>query len=184
MRAAIRSRPAPPAILNLFAYTGGATLACAAAGAEVCHVDASRGVVEWAQRNARANGLESRPIRWIVEDCAAFVEREARRGRRYDGILLDPPSFGRGSRKEVWKIEDDLLALLRSCRAVLTEAPLFVLLSCHTPGWSPLVLANLLEATLPAGAAGPESGELAIVEHGGRRLPSGAFARLRFDPTL
>lgn len=170
----------PPSVLNLFAYTGGATLACARAGATLCHVDAARGIVDWARENARRNRLQDHPIRWIVEDCTAFLEREVRRGRRYQALILDPPSFGRGARKELWKIEDHLPSLLDLCGRVLVERPHFVLLSAHSPGFTPVVLGNLLAAEWPD--RGPvESGEMVIAGEDGRPLPSGAFARFRVD---
>jgi 23S rRNA (cytosine1962-C5)-methyltransferase len=170
------SRSGPVEVLNLFAYTGGATLACAQGGASVCHVDAAKGVVDWARDNARLSGVEDRPIRWIVDDCAAFLKREARRGHRYQAVILDPPSYGRSGSK-VWKIEDRLPDLLDLCAAVLDRKPLFVLLSCHSAGFSPLVLDNLLaERFEPAARAA--SGEMAVRESAaGRLLPSGVFTR-------
>jgi 23S rRNA (cytosine1962-C5)-methyltransferase len=167
----------PVEVLNLFAYTGGATLACAQAGAAVCHVDAAKGVVDWARDNAALSGLGSRPVRWIVDDCAAFLKREGRRGHRYQGLVLDPPSYGRSGHGKVWKIEDALPDLLDLCRAVLDPKPLFVLFSCHSPGFSPLVIENLLGERFerPREAL---SGEMAVRESdGGRPLPSGVFAR-------
>jgi 23S rRNA (cytosine1962-C5)-methyltransferase len=167
----------PVEVLNLFAYTGGATLACAQAGAAVCHVDAAKGVVDWARDDAKLNGLEDRPIRWIVDDCEAFLRREARRGHRYQGLILDPPSFGRSGRGKVWKIEERLPDLLALCAEVLDPAPLFVLLSCHSDGFSPLVLENLLAERFERPDA-IVSGEMAVHESGGGRpLPSGVFTR-------
>ncbi len=168
-----------PEILNLFAYTGAGTLACALAGAAVCHVDAAKGVVDWGRENATLNQLDEKPIRWIVDDCVAFLGREIRRGRRYDGIILDPPSFGRGARGQVWKIEDQLPELLDLCREALVDDPLLVLLSCHSPGFTPLVLENLLRERFAARGTDCTSGEMTVSEgHGGRKLPAGAFARL------
>jgi 23S rRNA (cytosine1962-C5)-methyltransferase len=164
-------------VLNMFAYTGGATLAAARAGASICHLDASKGVVDWARENAAISGLGDKPIRWIVEDVEKFVKREIKRGRHYDGIVLDPPSFGRGSKGEVWKIEDDLPRLLSECRELLSDNPLFILLSCHTPGFTPLVLQNLLEEMLKGAKGELSSGEMVIREASGRVLPSGAYAR-------
>ena len=168
-------------VLNLFAYTGGSTLACAQAGATVCHVDASKGVVDWARENAALNGLAERPIRWIVDDCAEFLRREARRGRRYDALILDPPSFGRGARSEVWKIESGIGELLDLCRAVLADDAIMVHFSCHTPGFTASVLDNLLGERIDRAAMITESGELLVRETGtgGRPLPSGAAARWR-----
>jgi 23S rRNA (cytosine1962-C5)-methyltransferase len=137
-----------PQILNLFAYSGGSTLACARAGATVTHLDASKGMVSWARENARLNGLEQAPIRWIVDDALKFTERELRRGVRYDGIILDPPTYGRGKQNEVFKIEEHLLPLLHTCKALLSETPLFILLSCHTPGYTPLLLEHVLKQSL------------------------------------
>lgn len=145
-------REAAPAaavrVLNLFAYSGGSTLAAARAGAEVCHLDASAGMVEWARANAALNGLDEAPVRWIVDDAHKFLSREVRRGRRYEGIILDPPSFGRGSKGEVYKIERDLPLTLELCRGLLADRPLFLLLSAHTPGVTPIVLQNLLAGTM------------------------------------
>jgi 23S rRNA (cytosine1962-C5)-methyltransferase len=138
-------------VLNLFAYSGGMTFAPALGGAQVCHVDASRGMVEWARENAALNSLEKAPIRWIVDDVHKFMERELRRARRYDGIILDPPSFGRGAKGEVYKLEKDLPATLEKCRSLLSGEPLFVLLSCHTPQCTPVALANLLATEMPSG---------------------------------
>lgn len=165
-------------VLNLFAYTGGSTLAAAAAGAEVCHVDASKGVVEWARENAALSGLGDRPVRWIVDDVKKFIIKEIRRGRKYEGIILDPPSFGRGSKGEVWKIEEDLPKLLMQCRELLTGDPSFILLSCHSPGFTPLVLQNLV-AEVTGGTKGRIYGsEMSIPEsESGRLLPSGSYAR-------
>lgn len=137
-----------PHILNLFAYSGGSTLACARAGAMVTHLDASKGMVSWARENAHLNGLGEAPIRWIVDDALKFTERELRRGVRYDGIILDPPTYGRGKQNEVFKIEEHLLPLLRTCNALLSDTPLFILLSCHTPGYTPLLLEHVLKQSL------------------------------------
>lgn len=137
-----------PNVLNLFAYSGGSTLACALAGARVTHLDASKGMVTWARENAELNGLQEAPIRWIVDDVIKFCERELRRGNRYDGIILDPPTYGRGKANEVFKIEEHLPPLLDTCAELLTDNPAFVLLSCHTPGFSPIVLQHLLRQAL------------------------------------
>lgn len=131
-------------VLNLFAYTGGATLAAAAAGASVTHVDASRGMVAWARENAAISGLENAPIRWLVDDCAKFVEREIRRGNHYDAIIMDPPSYGRGPKGEIWKMEDSIYDFLLLCSQVLSEDPLFVLLNSYTTGLQPAVLSYML----------------------------------------
>ncbi len=147
-------------VLNLFAYSGGATLAAAKAGAQVCHLDASKGMVDWARENAALNGLQEAPIRWIVDDVLKFLSREVTRGRKYDAIILDPPSFGRGAKGELYKIEKDLMTTLQGCKAVLSESPSFVLLTSHTPGLSPLVLNNLLSQLLGPGKL--ECGEMLL----------------------
>lgn len=135
-------------ILNLFAYSGGATMALAKEGAKVCHLDASKPMVSWARENAKLNNLENEPIRWIVDDVFKFLRREVRRNVRYDGIILDPPTFGRGTKKEIFKIENDIIDLLRLCKELMTKKPLFLILSCHTPGFSSLVLQNLLSQVM------------------------------------
>lgn len=157
-------------VLNLFAYTGGATFAAAQSGAEVCHVDASKVAVAWARENCALNHLEKAPIRWIVDDVVKFLQREVRRGNRYDGIVLDPPTFGRGNKGEVFKIEKDLPEILKLCFLL---KPSFVILSCHTPGYTPLVLNHLLKQAGEGGTV--ESGELVIP--GPLDLASGTYAR-------
>lgn len=170
----------PARVINLFAYSGGSTLAAALSGAEVCHVDASKGMVEWARQNAALNGLTDAPIRWIVDDVAKFLDREERRGRRYDLFILDPPSYGRGAKGEVFKIESDLPVLLQSIRRLLSDAPLGVLLSCHTPELTPIALSHLLAQELDGIRNGRvEHGEMLLagpVEHV-LPVPSGSFAR-------
>lgn len=168
-------------VLNLFAYSGGATLAAAKGGAEVCHLDASKGMVAWARENAALNHLEQAPIRWIIDDVSKFLARELRRGSRYDAIILDPPSFGRGSRGEVFKIEDEITQLLKSCRDLLTEKPLFILFSCHTPGFSPLVMEHLLRQSLEGIPGRIDAGEMVLEgSKGVFPLPSGTFARWQY----
>lgn len=137
---AIRGADRPINVLNLFAYTGGATLACAAAGASVCHVDAVKGMVDWARTNAKLSGLSDKPIRWIVDDAQKFISREIRRGNHYDGIILDPPSYGRGTNGEMWKLEDCIYDLMESCTQLLSDKPLFVLLNSYTTGLSASVM--------------------------------------------
>jgi len=172
------SVPNKISVLNLFAYTGGATLACAKAGAEVCHVDASKNAVEWARENAKLSGLENLPIRWIVEDAIIFMKREIKRGRKYDAIIMDPPSFGHGPKDELWKIEENFLELMRLCRELLSERPLFVLINGYTAGYSAIVYENNLKDLMKDFDGHVESGELAIEESdNGRLLPSGIFAR-------
>ena len=144
-------RDEPIQFLNLFAYSGGATLAAAQASAHCCHVDAAKGMVQWARENAALNGLAEHPIRWIIDDVNKFLLRERRRGRRYDAILLDPPSFGRGKSGELYKIEQAMLETLENVRSVLSLNPCFVYLTSHTPGFTPTVLKNLLEQRLPKG---------------------------------
>ena len=141
----IRTAGRPIRVLNLFAYTGGATVACAKAGASVCHVDAAKGMVAWAKDNARLSGLADAPIRWIVDDCAKFVEREIRRGKTYDAIIMDPPSYGRGPSGEVWKLEENLYPFVRLCAQVLSDTPLFVILNSYTTGLAPSVLGYILQ---------------------------------------
>ena len=187
----VRAAGRPVSVLNLFAYSGGSTMAAALAGAEVCHLDASQGMVEWARHNAELNGLKARPIRWIVDDAHKFMNREIKRGRRYDAVVLDPPSFGRGTRGEVYKIERDLPVTLDLCRRLLSNAPVFMLLSAHTPGVTPIVLQHLLEDAL-AGAGGSfENGEMLLEGPGSapptqtpppRPVPSGCFARWNATP--
>jgi len=164
--------------LNLFAYTGGSTLAMAAAGAEVVHVDAARSVVTRARQNAEASGLADRPIRWIVEDALKFCRREAKRGNRYDAVILDPPSYGHGPKGEEWTIQRDLLPLLELCGKLTERRPKFVLLTCHSPGLGPAELSAYLSEGL-FGQCGqpPRTGELYLETTDGRRLPSGVYAR-------
>ncbi len=165
-------------ILNLFGYTGGATLAAAAAGAEVTHLDGSRAALNWARENAALSGMGDASIRWILDDARAFVKREIRRGRRYDGIILDPPAFGRGPKGEVWKIEDDFLHLLEECRQALSARPIFFLVNGYAAGYSAIAYANALAGFFEDGAL--EMGELTIAESGvnARLLPAGIFARV------
>ena len=166
-------------VLNLFAYTGAATVACAKAGASVCHVDAAKGMVAWGKENASASGLSDAPIRWIVDDCAKFVEREIRRGRRYDAIIMDPPSYGRGPGGEIWKLEKDLWQFVSLCLGILSDDPLFVLINSYTTGLSPSVLTYLSESIFTAKFGGrSESEELGLpVTESGLVLPCGASCR-------
>lgn len=164
-------------VLNLFAYTGLVTLSLAASGASVTHVDASRPTVAWARSNAERSGLTDRPVRWIVDDVRAFVGREARRGRRYGGIVLDPPSYGHGARGSSWHLEDDLAGLLVASRAIL-EPDGFALLTAHTPGFDPDRLARVLSDGLSQASGAVDAGDLGLETADGRRLELGAFARL------
>lgn len=166
-----------PRVLNLFAYSGGSTLAAAKAGAAVCHLDASKGMVAWARENAALNGLEVAPIRWIVEDVKKFLARERKRGSRYEGIILDPPSFGRGSKGELFKIEDEIVNLLQDCRDLLSDNPLFLLFSCHTPGFSPLVMQHLLSQAMQGIEGTIDAGEMVLAGQGALEVPSGTYAR-------
>lgn len=169
--------PRPPTVLNLFAYSGGSTVAAALGGAEVCHLDASKGMVQWARDNAALNGLKDHPIRWIVDDAHKFMEREIRRDRRYDAVIFDPPTFGRGANGEMYKIERDLKKTLSLVKDLLSEKPLFVLFSSHTPGLSCTVAANILGQAFPA--AQIETGEM-LLEGRSRPCPSGIFCRAVF----
>lgn len=173
----IQAQKSPPNVLNLFAYSGGATLAAAKAGAKVCHLDASKGMVSWARENAQLNQMHKAPIRWIVDDVIKFLKRESRRGVRYDGIILDPPSFGRGAQGEVFKIERDVHEILRLCGEVLSESPLFVFFTTHTPGMTPLVMRYLLSQMMEGKKGQISSGEMIIPAENGCDLPSGSYAR-------
>ena len=175
----IRSAGRPVKVLNLFAYTGGATLAAAQAGASVTHVDASKGMVGWAKENAHSSGLADKPIRWIVDDCVKFVERELRRGNHYDGIIMDPPSYGRGPKGEIWKIEDAIHPLVRLCAGLLSERPLFFLINSYTTGLAPAVLSYLLGVEVVSrfgGAVCSQEVGLPVTETG-LVLPCGASGR-------
>lgn len=171
----------PVRVLNLFGYTGGATLACAAAGAFLTHVDASKGMVAWARENAAISGLEKSPIRWLVDDCGKFVQRELRRGNRYDAVIMDPPSYGRGPSGEIWKLEDSLYPLLEQCVALLSNTPLFFSLSSYTTGLAPGVMGYMLNALLRVKRGGSvHSGEIGLpvsasaLSQGPGILPCGA----------
>ncbi len=178
MQEKIKSANRPINVLNLFAYTGGATLACAAAGASVAHVDASKGMVQWARDNAQSSGLSDKPIRWLVDDCEKFVLREIKRGRKYDAIIMDPPSYGRGPGGEVWKLEDSIFDLVNTCVNVLSDDPLFFLLNSYTTGLSPSVMAYLLGETVGAKFKGSVLADeigLPVLESG-YALPCGSSA--------
>ncbi|MBQ4046226.1 MAG: class I SAM-dependent methyltransferase [Lachnospiraceae bacterium] len=173
----------PVKVLNLFAYTGGATLAAAAAGAAVTHVDASKGMVNWAKENAKSSGLDAAPIRWLVDDCMKFVEREIRRGNTYDGIIMDPPSYGRGPKGEIWKIEDAIYPLVQSCAELLSDKPLFFLINSYTTGLAPAVLTYMLGLTVQKKYGGSVSAdEIGLpVRDTGLVLPCGASGRWERD---
>lgn len=167
-----------PRLLNLFAYTGALTLAAAAAGASVTHVDGSRPAVAWARRNADLSGLEEKPIRWLVDDVETFVRREIRRGRRYDAVILDPPSYGHGSRGATWRLEDRLDELLDLCAELTGDDPAFALLTAHTPGFGPDRLAEALAAAFGRRPAEVDAGELGLRARTGAHLRLGAWARI------
>ncbi|MBI5230236.1 MAG: class I SAM-dependent methyltransferase [Candidatus Magasanikbacteria bacterium] len=180
MQECVKKSSRPVNILNLFGYTGGATLAAARAGASVCHVDGSKVAVTWARDNAELSGLKDNPIRWIVDDVRAFVKREIKRSVRYDGIVLDPPAFGHGPERELWKIEDDLLSLLALCKNVLSDKPLFFLVNGYASGYSAITYGNNSKEALHLDSGVFEIGELTIAESkSGRLLPCGIFARWR-----
>lgn len=167
-----------PEVLNLFAYTGGATLACARAGARVCHVDSSKPAVAWARENQALSGLSDRPVRWIVDDCLKFVTREARRGARYQGMIMDPPAFGRGPGGKVFKFDRDVPKLLEACRGLLAEGPNFYLINSYNAGLEAGELRDLAAPMRPTGQI--ECGRLGLrQESGGRTLPCGVYARFR-----
>ena len=183
MRALIQKRPKGTVkVLNLFAYTGGATLACAAAGAHVTHVDAAKGMVSWAKENRELSGLPETSFRFIVEDALAFVKREARRGNTYDGILMDPPSYGRGPTGEAWKLENELYGLVSACTEVLSENPLFFFINSYTTGLQPAVLSNILRKTVAAKKGGRvDAQEVCLPVASGGVLPCGATGRWTSD---
>jgi 23S rRNA (cytosine1962-C5)-methyltransferase len=168
----------PIRVLNLFGYTGAATVAAVAAGASVCHVDAAKGMVQWCGENVKLSGLGEKPIRYIVDDCVKFVQREIRRGQQYDAIIMDPPSFGRGAEGQVWKLERDLWPLLESCHKILSGQPLFFLLNSYTTGLSPTILTSLLFQLMKSASGNCYGGELALPITGDSRvLPCGIYAR-------
>lgn len=178
-----------PKVLNLFAYTGGATIAAAAAGAEVTHVDASKGMVGWAKENAVSSGLQDAPVRWLVDDCMKFVEREIRRGRKYDAVIMDPPSYGRGPKGELWKLEDLVYRLLLRTGELLSEEPLFFLINSYTTGLQPAVLSYMLHTAVLGSERGERKGrEVSVladeiglpVRSTGLVLPCGASGRIEF----
>lgn len=162
-------------VLNLFAYTGGATLACAQVGASVVHVDSAKSMVGWARENAALSKLADRPIRWIVDDCLKFVKREQRRGNHYDGIIMDPPSYGRGADGQIWKVEENLFELVEEAAKLLTDNPRFFIISSYTTGLSGVVAANMLRIVTPGGSV--DSGDLVIPTQTGVLLPCGTTAR-------
>jgi len=179
IREKIRNAGRPINVLNLFAYTGGATLAAASAGASVCHVDAARGMVTWAKENAKSSGLENAPIRYIVDDCKKFIKREITRGRKYDAIIMDPPSYGRGPNGEVWRFEDSIGEFVELCAQVLTDDPLFIIINSYTAGISPSVPAYILGTAVCKKYGGRvEAAELGLnCRSTGLMLPCGHTSR-------
>ena len=178
MRGLVKKAPKPFRALNLFAYTGGATCALAAAGAEVVHVDAAKGMVAWAKENLALCGLGEKPVRFIVDDVMKFVLREQRRGRQYEGILMDPPSYGRGPGGEMWKIEENLYPLVAECCKLLSPEARFFLINSYTTGLAPTVLSNVLQAALPGRGGRIEAGEVGLpISRGTLVLPCGASGR-------
>ena len=170
----------PVKVLNLFAYTGGATIAAAAAGASVTHVDASKGMVTWAKENAVSSGLGDAPIRWLVDDCVKFVEREIRRGNHYDAIIMDPPSYGRGPKGEIWKIEESVYPLVQLCSQILTDDPLFFLINSFTTGLQPAVLSYMMHTVLGKYNGTITAEEIGLpVSSNGLVLPCGASGRFQ-----
>lgn len=178
----IKNAARPIKVLNLFAYTGGASVACLSAGASVVHVDSSRGMIEWAKENVKLSGLEDRPIRFIVDDVVKFVKREIRRGNHYDVIIMDPPSYGRGANGEVWDIEKDLDPLISLCTDLLSEHPLFFLINSYTAGFSKEVLANLYKVHFTRFSGTIETEEIGLpIKEGNLVLPCGIYGRYIFD---
>ncbi|MBQ4382724.1 MAG: class I SAM-dependent methyltransferase [Oscillospiraceae bacterium] len=177
----IRSAGRPISVLNLFAYTGAATVSCLAAGASVCHVDAAKGMVQWARENAVSSGVEDRNVRWIVDDCAKFVQREIRRGHTYDAIIMDPPSYGRGPGGEVWKLEDDIMGFVRLCAGVLSDDPLFVIINSYTTGLSPSTVSYVAKTAFAKRGGTARAEELGLpVTSTGLYLPCGSTCRMEF----
>ena len=165
-------------VLNLFGYTGGASLACAQAGAKVVHVDGSKSAITWARENAELSGLAEKPIRWILEDARVFVGREVKRGNKYDAVIMDPPAFGHGAKKELWKIEEDFLPLVEDCFKLLKDEPLFFLINGYSAGYSEIAYKNVLEYLVKKYGGSIEIGELILEEKQSKRaLPCGIFAR-------
>ena len=183
MTSLIRGAARPIKVLNLFGYTGGATVAAAAAGASVCHVDAAKNMVAQCKENMALSGLSDRPVRYIVDDCVKFVQREIRRGSRYDAVIMDPPSYGRGPSGEIWKLENELYGFVKLCSQVLSEKPLFMLINSYTTGLQPIVLRNILCSVIkPHFGGSAEADEVALpVTRGDMFLPCGASGRFVFE---
>ena len=179
----IKKAGRPINVLNMFAYTGGATLACAKAGAKVCHLDAVKGMVDWGRNNSALSGLSDKPVRWIVDDATKFLGREIRRGNRYDGIIMDPPSYGRGTNGEMWRLEDNIYDFMMMCTQVLSDKPLFVLLNSYTTGLSSSVMAYLMKMTIGQKyKIKVVSEEIGLpVESTGLAVPAGSTAIVYFE---
>lgn len=174
----IRNAGREISVLNLFGYTGAATCAAAKAGAQVCHVDAAEGMVKWCKENAALSGLADAPVRYITDDCLKFARREIKRGRKYDAIIMDPPTYGRGSTGEMWKLEDHLWTLLKECRELLTDKPLFFLINAYTARLSPTVVANLLAELMHSRGGTITAGEVGLpIKADGKVLPCGIYGR-------
>lgn len=167
-------------VLNLFAYTGGATLACAAAGAKVTHLDASKGMVNWARENSISSGLEDRPVRWLFDDCSKFVQREIRRGNHYDAIIMDPPSYGRGPKGEIWQMEEMIFEFIGDCKSLLANSPLFFLLNSYTTGLAPSTISYMLKLHFPGSEVLSEEVGLTVDADKKLYLPCGASGRVIF----
>ncbi len=177
MKKVIASAKRDISVLNLFAYTGGATLAALAAGANVCHVDGSKKAIAWARQNTEASHLSDKPVRWILDDAITFAKRELRRGKCYDGIILDPPSFGHGPKGESWLIENDFLSLIDVCGQLLSKNPAFILINGYAAGYSALAYKNCIQAIIPKAHGNIEAGELLIPDRAGRLLSCGIYSR-------
>ena len=174
----IKKANRPIKVLNLFAYTGGATVACLAAGASVCHVDSSKGMVSWAKENVVSSGLQDKPVRYLIDDVVKFVNREIRRGNTYDAIIMDPPSYGRGANGEVWKFEENIEELISLCMQVLSEKPLFFLVNSYTTGISSMVIENILRMHFKKGKGIFENGEIGLpMKNTNQILPCGIYAK-------
>ncbi len=182
---AARAEGREVSVLNLFGYTGAATVAAAKAGASVCHVDAAEGMVKWCRENAALSGLGEAPVRYIVDDCLKFARRELKRGRRYDAVIMDPPTYGRGSTGEMWKLEDHLWELLQACRELLSDRPVFFLVNAYTARLSPTVVANLLAELLGERGGSITAGEVGLpIQRDGKVLPCGIYGRWESEPRM
>jgi 23S rRNA (cytosine1962-C5)-methyltransferase len=178
LRQSVKKIDSPVSTLNLFAYSGGSSLAMASVGAAVCHLDSAKGMIEWGKENLELNKDIPPKIRWITDDVKKFVAREIRRGQKYNGIVLDPPSFGRGAQGQIWKIEEGIVELLKSCRELVDlSKSFFILFSCHSQGFTPVSMSRVLEDIFPEGKE-KECGEMLVPEKSGKALSAGAYARI------